>query len=68
MTYGLLEHVVPDAAALDRLLDARATQLAAHPSTALGLAKTLALLGQPDLMQRFAAVVPFIKSQVAVAE
>nr|HEX4313368.1 enoyl-CoA hydratase/isomerase family protein [Kofleriaceae bacterium] len=87
--YGLVHHVVADAAALDALVEARASQMAAHSGVALGLAKTLcqaagdadtatsyrlegvvqqALLGQADLMQRFATAIAFIKSQVASAE
>lgn len=39
--YGLVHEVAGDADALDRLAQARAEQLAAHPPAALGLAKTL---------------------------
>jgi enoyl-CoA hydratase/carnithine racemase len=39
--YGLVHDVVADAAALERRLDARVAQLAAHSAPALGLAKSL---------------------------
>jgi enoyl-CoA hydratase/carnithine racemase len=42
--YGLVHEVVDDAAGLDRLVEARAAALAAHPPVAVGLAKTLCQL------------------------
>ena len=42
--YGLLHDVVADAAALDQRVAARVALLAAHPSAALGLAKSLCQL------------------------
>jgi len=42
--YGLVHEVADDAAALERLATERAEQLAAHPATAVGLAKSLCQL------------------------